>query len=140
MERKELYERSVNILVDAYMNNTLQHGTACACAVGNLIAASMERCIKKVSLGFMWVGTHPHWYEHLYVRPSEQGLYEIKSTGYTSSEILDIERAFEMVLPCRNDDVWNFHGLCAVIDQLDIIHKNTDHTLTTQSKARFQKA
>lgn len=40
MKRAELYQRSVDILAKAYMDNTLEHNNCAACAVGNLVAAN----------------------------------------------------------------------------------------------------
>ncbi len=42
MKNKSLYDKTVSILVDAYMNDTLQHGNCFACAVGNIVAANCD--------------------------------------------------------------------------------------------------
>lgn len=41
MINEQLYNRTVGILEQAYLNNTLQHGICTACAVGNIIAGNM---------------------------------------------------------------------------------------------------
>lgn len=40
MKRPELYQKTVDILVKAYFDDTLQHGNCYACAVGNIIAGN----------------------------------------------------------------------------------------------------
>lgn len=40
MKKPELYQMTVDILVAAYFNDTLIHGSCSACAVGNLAAAA----------------------------------------------------------------------------------------------------
>lgn len=40
MKNKELYQKSVDILLDAYNNRELAHGEPCGCAVGNLVRAN----------------------------------------------------------------------------------------------------
>ena len=41
MTQLEKFNDTINILVDAYLKNTLLHGNCCACAVGNIVAAKM---------------------------------------------------------------------------------------------------
>jgi hypothetical protein len=40
MIKEPLYHKTIGILVDAYFDDTLQHGNCSACAVGNLVAAA----------------------------------------------------------------------------------------------------
>jgi len=46
--RIELYNKTVDILYQAYFNDTLEHGNCCACAVGNIIAANMGKTFERV--------------------------------------------------------------------------------------------
>src|SRR5688572_25079170 len=41
MKNKPLYHKTVDILVQAYFDDTLVSGHQCGCAVGNLVAANM---------------------------------------------------------------------------------------------------
>src|SRR5258706_8814339 len=41
MKNELLYNKTINILKEAYFNNTLQHNNCYACAVGNIIAGNM---------------------------------------------------------------------------------------------------
>lgn len=41
MKNVELYNKTVDILVQAYFNDTLFHGSCAACAVGNIVAHNM---------------------------------------------------------------------------------------------------
>ena len=43
MERTELFNKSVDVLVKAYKSGSLSHYNCQACAVGNLVSAGMER-------------------------------------------------------------------------------------------------
>jgi hypothetical protein len=65
MNRPELYHRTVGILYTAYFNDTLVHGTCCACAVGNLIAARLGYSIRKEQVPYFGILeiTEHHWYD-----------------------------------------------------------------------------
>lgn len=152
MKNSELYNRTVNILVDAYFNDTLEHGNPCACAVGNIIAANMGKKINVVNPNFAsklgWDGEQidaAYWYscindaEHLL---GPKTVAEINSSGYSVDEIIRIENAFESArfFGRRQDDEIMFQGLTNVIEVLDQIHENTDEALTSDTKKRFDKS
>lgn len=157
MENKELYEKTVSILVKAYQNDTLVHGDCCACAVGNMVAYNCGFEIRKPSdrSPFVWkfgenAGMFPSWKRvFVTIDNSFQNInpenYEfdakvqIDSTGYSYENLAKIEHAFEMAPMGLNDDCWMFNGLMAVIDVLDQIHKNTDPIVTKSTKERFIK-
>ena len=146
MKNKELYDRTVSILVDAYMNDTLKHGSCYACAVGNIIAANMgiEYQHKQYWSGYDF----PSWdnvfstissTKQQFISPinySGDAKKQIDSTGYSWQDLAKIEFAFEAA--SREGDRM-FNGLMAVIEVLDILHENTDTTITTSSKQRFTK-
>lgn len=150
MNRPELYNKTVDILVQAYMNDTLQHGNCHACAVGNLVAANMGLNYRKNDLGHsMWLSTQePMWQDvHCmgfngqylnfcnYVGGAKE---QIDATGYSPIETAGIELAFESTRENGNtDDERMFNSLLAVIDYLDKIHENEDATITNQSKQKF---
>lgn len=109
MKNQERFDRSVAILLKAYLNDTLYAFDCHACAVGNLVAGNM---------GFKIVESRSHeeFDEDLYnwidksgkkVRPCwgaytgttliwarNLGTEQEKSTGYSKSEINRIEAAF----------------------------------------------
>ncbi len=151
MKRQELYEKTVDILVQAYFNDTLRHGDCAACAVGNLINArkkfSTEERKKLNALGGY---EREGWSEVFctYNRTQQEiipfnykGLAkkQIDLTGYTYNQLAKIEKAFETADAGKSDEDWMFNGLMAVIDVLDKIHKNTDTNVTENSKNKFNK-
>lgn len=155
MKNEELYNKSVDILVNAYMNDTLQHHNCYACAVGNIISASLginiiknkhTHCLQDL----FWEGYNPYgtkgskfpqWYSAIINRSSsinkEEVEREVNSTGYSFEELVRIERAFERA---SQEEDFMFNSLMAVIDVLDIIHENTDVEVTKVSKSKFVKA
>lgn len=151
MIKEALYNKTVGILVDAYFNDTLRHGSCSACAVGNIVAANLE--IKVFPKGG-WSRSLPYWSDvhiidsltheqiffedgHLY---RKEGIEQIKTTGYTPEQTAQIEYAFETASQGNSKEDWMFNGLMAVIEVLDKIHENTDEAITTQTKQRFNKA
>lgn len=162
MKNESLYNKTVDILVQAYFNDTLVHGHCAACAVGNLIAAN---CGYQIDIGdednIIWINNRrkvvePDWtkvfctnrkssflgllhrYEQTINFDKIDGcsLYQINSTGYAPSQLARIEFAFESV--SKNKD-YTFNGLMAVIDVLDEIHENKDSDITIQNKNKFHK-
>jgi len=159
MKRPELYNKTVDILVEAYFNDTLVHGNQCGCAVGNMVAANMGVRLHKLKCGTIV----PSYWDDDFVTDNftieNNGLWYLKkstdaddirfkqedidkqifSTGYSWNEILAIERAFEYCQYTEDDDSYMLNGLMAVIDTLDIIHENTDTISTETTKNRFVK-
>jgi hypothetical protein len=139
------FNHTVNVLVQAYMNNTLIHKDCSACAVGNIIQASgmilkkgdkksdswLHRINHKIRLDSF--GTTPAWYnEHL-------AITQIDSTGYSLTELHLIERAFERAPFSDLAEEWNFNGLMAVVDVLADIH-GIDLQAKESAKLLFVKA
>lgn len=146
MKRPELYHKTVGILVDAYFNDTLVHGDYCGCAVGNMIAANLGIKLIRRRDGVEWgANTMKHfgseWYDLKYGTKlvGDKGEIQIKSTGYTYQQILDIEKAFELAEDGNTEEEYIFNGLMAVIDVLDQIHENTDTNVTQETKNKFNK-
>ena len=148
MKNKALYEKTVSILVDAYMNDTLVHGDCGACAVGNLCAAYG---FKERESPFEEGPTRESWAELFYTGiggqyVNAQALKDpdvmavINATGYHWKQLAQIERAFEMAPRGSSSDEWMFNGLMAVVEVLDLIHENIDPAVTESSKKRFVKA
>jgi hypothetical protein len=159
MKNKELYDKTVDILVQAYFNDALESWDCTACAVGNIVAANMGYRRKD---GFVrkWIDKNGQevdvaWSEVHTISFGETAMFEgcykglakqqIDSTGYSFKETALIESAFEKGYGSREDNGHNinpkkmFNGLMAVIDVLDQIHKNTDGEATNKTKQRFQK-
>jgi hypothetical protein len=144
------FNHTINILVKAYLNETLEHGVCSACAVGNIIADSIGA--KSVRGGTNWKrgGTEiiPVWGQVF--QSSAPGCQrvsadaytgwtkkQIDTTGYTWQELARIEYAFELHncgIDMEEDpeyqdeyemDIINqamFNGLMAVVDVLADIH------------------
>lgn len=154
MKNKELYHKTIDILVKAYLNDTLLHENACGCAIGNLIAYNkgLSMVFNKEAYNtpekLRWVGDNPEWCKYLsrlrgywsdlYPIDNDRALEQIAYTGYSVDEVDRIEKAFESADDEDNDNRV-FDGLMAVVEALDIIHENTDSELTTEIKAKFQK-
>lgn len=145
MKNEQLYNKTVDILVQAYFNDTLKHGNCYACAVGNMVAANKSY---KYYQG-IWVEAFS-WWDNVFSTDSDCGIQtieinnytgeakeQIDSTGYSVRELAKIERSFETAPRGNSDDEWMFNGLMAVIDVLDKIHENTDAELTNTTKLRF---
>lgn len=152
MKNPELYNKTVEILVQSYLNDTLVKGSCACCAVGNIIAANSGVVIERVGRPCNYGKGLPieEWYGKLLRR--ELLTDEELSTGYTTQELTQIESAFE-----SNTEIYGrmydsglytekqiledqYNGLMAVIDVLDKIHENTDSAVTEKSKALFVKA
>lgn len=137
---KPTFEKTVNVLVQAYLNDTLKHGDCCACAVGNIIAASigceMVKPREHVKSSFEWakngVYYEPIWpavfasdrYGKQERHPKKyRGMYkkQIDITGYDWRELAKIEKAFESNRFFDNDESM-FNGLMAVVSVLAEIH------------------
>ncbi len=120
MKNISLYNKTVDILVQAYFNDTLSHGYACGCAVGNLVAANMGIQYKRLFDKPTWATGSPYWaHVHSIGMWNEQNIcpanytgkakQEIDSTGYSYTETAMIERAFEMADAGANEDEYMFN-------------------------------
>jgi hypothetical protein len=155
---KPTFEKTVDILVKAYLNDTLVHGNCAACAVGNIIAHALGTAPIRSSshpTQFLWAeydnGRSAKWYTLFvtssktlkqYINPIYLALAskEIDATGYTWKELARIEFAFESApRTCSWDDYtndeWMFNGLMAVVSVLAEIH---GVSLEEQESAKLQ--
>lgn len=133
MKNQKLFEKTVGILVNAYRNDTLEHGYCHACAVGNIIAANcgieddldwLEKTGDYPITGWGLVFTTGAGYQR--INESEYkgaAKFQIDSTGYSWQELAKIEYAFETAPKGNNDDDWMLNGLLAVYDVLCDIHE-----------------
>lgn len=123
------FENSVDVLVKAYLNDTLQRGECHACAVGNLIQSGVGRLFtecEKDELRF-----HQNGWVKVFITMSHNSHYQrpenykgiakiqIDATGYSWQDLAKIEFAFESA-PRTGDEMFN--GLMAVVDVLAEIH------------------
>lgn len=155
MKNKELFDKTIGILVKAYFEGTLHHGNCAVCAVGNLIADSKGYDIKTDSQSdYGWFECDkeilPEWGLIFQTTSSGAAFYpnlithemrvEIIDTGYLIYELRKIEYAFESV-PYKeyNSDQHQFDGLMSVVDTLQEIHGCTDEE-KEEAKLKFVKA
>lgn len=156
------FHYTVNVLVKAYLNETLEHGVCTACAVGNIIADSVKA--KVIKDHGVWVRNgalvQPIWDDvFLSEIPGEQKINpenykgwakrQIDTTGYTWQELAKIEYAFELhncLIDYPNDEQEEkqisdamFNGLMAVVDVLADIH-GIDLERKEEAKALFVKS
>lgn len=131
---KERFDKTVGILVKAYMNDTLTHGECAACAVGNIVAARIGCDVVVGDHGaFFWVKDGktfgPAWHHVFITRRVRQRInpraykgvvkQQIDLTEYTWQELARVEKVFEKT--GKNylfDDEKKFNSLMAVVDLL----------------------
>lgn len=141
MKDLKKFNHTVNVLLKAYLNDTLEHGSCHACAVGNLVAEALHTEVCQVR--GVWInGQMPYWNvvfitsdwnvvfitsdKKQYVNPENYvgtSKTQIDATGYTWQQLAKIEFAFETANPGRSNDEWMFNGLMAVVDVLAEIHE-----------------
>lgn len=144
-----LYQRTTDILFQAYFNDTLKHNDCSKCPVALLILAGggdkfsywwdsyygpngiegLEEAWSSVFLTRGPIQTiHPENY---------QGIAKqiIDSTGYTWQDLAKIEFAFESAPHGMNEDDHVYNGLVAVLEVLKEIHGISD----TEQIERFER-
>lgn len=146
MNTRPTFEQTLDVLVKAYLNDTLEHANCSACAVGNLVAHAIGTApvlSKHIKNGGRWMFLNGDLTEWQYVfcsvgftQQCNQYAYygeaqrQIDATGYTWPELARIERAFEERSDRFNMDTQTpeyidqkmFDGLMAVVDVLADIH------------------
>lgn len=140
---KATFYNTVDILVKAYLNDTLKH-KRCGCAVHNIITSingESEPWWCGVFMTSCYPGDIPkrHFTRALYYGDAKE---QIDSTGYTLEELSDIEYAFERLRAFneKGQQVDNiFECLMSVVDELARIH-NVDLSVKESAKQLFVKA
>lgn len=143
---KATFENSVNVLLKAYLNDTLQHSNCHACAVGNLVAYACGLSFINNSEGKkIWTSQSPVW-QRVFMTSGDQDRFpecyigepkeQIDSTGYTWQDLAAIEFAFETAPEGESEDDHMFNSLMAVVDVLADIHK-VDLSVREEAKALF---
>lgn len=156
----ERFNKTVDILVKAYLNDTLIHGQCTACAVGNIVA---DTCGYKFERYFSTMFDLPgmRWKHRgdtvaaqwstvfcTYEEDDEQKIDEsryrddakeqIDSTGYTWYELARVEVVFEMTGRKYEGEEKMFQSLLAVVDVLAEID-NIDLSVAEETKKLFVK-
>jgi len=151
---KATFDNTVDILVKAYLNNTLKHGDCTACAVGNILGRRSQwnrlfvtPCDGPVILPQKFAGEGELLYGVITSIKIEsefdrqllsESLELISESGYTVQELAMVENAFESAPRGKNQDEWMFNGLMNVVDTLAIIH-NIDLSSKEEAKKLFVK-
>ena len=156
---KASFENTVNILVKAYLNDTLKHEDCAACAVGNILGTNswailfvtpscFEGVLPQIIAPADYViGVNGYGDRMLCaikdypeVLPKiEKANSAIEQSGYSITELARIENAFEAAPKGKDDDEWMFNGLMAVVDVLADIHQ-VDLSVKESAKLLFVKA
>lgn len=145
MKNESLFHKTVNILVQAYLNDTLVPSMCSACAVGNLVAAN---CGYKIDMDMpLYKGfVRPMWQKLVWSNKehevTDETYYQIQSTGYSVDELRQIERAFmNGGYPYDFDENSPDYTLklYQVVDLLCDIHEMND-TIKEEAKALFVRS
>lgn len=143
------FENTVGILVKAYLDGTLLKGDCCACAVGNICAASLGYEVFVAGRNAEWSESTAAW-GRVFMTDRNRQLKDTKwlkhkevarqitATGYDWKQLARIEYAFETAA-AGIDDQAEFAGLMAVVDVLADIH-GIDLVMAEASKLLFVKA
>lgn len=145
MNRPELYKKTVDILFQAYFNDTLKHGDCSACAVGNIC---LGNGIERIWMGIVGSKNNAVWGEVFRTNSvkRKQFIFEenykgvakevIDVTGYKWQELARIEKAFELADKGSSEEDHMYNGLVAVLDVLKEIHEVEDDS---QEQIRFKQ-
>lgn len=150
MKNKELFDRTVAVLVQAYRNDVLDYTDTCGCAVGNICAAANGYKVIKAESDSLWwqdasgKTTRDRWSDvfcaGMFFRLDKgEGMEQIQKTGYTVAELYDIEQAFgKGICGQFSHDQKQFNGLLSVYDCLCEIH-GVDKNEVTAGEAVFTR-
>jgi len=143
MKNKEQFDKTIKILVNAYLNNTLVHNNCCACAVGNIIAANLKI---KYDQDLKWIGRQLAWSTVFVTKRSKieqtqcpwayngNAKEQIDATGYSWQELALLEAAFEKAPLGKTSEKRMFNGLMAVVNTLCQIHEMAEEVKQATKK------
>lgn len=155
------FNYTVNVLVQAFLNDELEHKRCTACAVGNIVADALkvkprryENCLTTIESNLLFTdGSYAVWPKLFCTAGRQQRTYggtelndfsnqdaldQIAKTGYSVDELAKIEFAFETAPTSPGKEVRMFEGLMAVVDVLAEIHE-VDLTTKETAKSLFVK-
>lgn len=146
MNREQLYFESVDTLLDAFNNATLEHAVCTRCAVGNLCEkASLQTGIKNDAWSHVFMTiTKDRQYTYPFNPGTEKGLKLIEASGYTQEELMRVEYAFESSIEHLWNEDWElpnekeaqFIGLTAVLKVLKEIHE-VEQVVSSESQEKL---
>ena len=135
MSEQEKFDRAVNVLVQAFLNDTLEHGSCTRCAVGNLVGAlaypgAHEAPGKARGIDYVLPNgeiKRADWFSIMrnnnspWLTSDEKRIGEEQraALGYTWQQIDDIEEAFENT---KYNQHAMYDGMMAVVTELALIH------------------
>ena len=147
------FHKTIDILVKAYLNNTLKHSDCKFCAVGNILGCpewsylfiTMNDGIQysgedafNFKVGCRNLDTGEYIDSQKAIIKREIGREAIKESGYTIEELARIEYAFEIASKGRDEDEYMFNGLMDVVNVLADIH-GIDLEIREGTKKLFKK-
>lgn len=158
MKTSQRFDRAMSALVGAYLNDTLEPNTPCACAVGNIVAAGYGAKVYKDTkhFGHLTCSAPNSRWSNLFLmgKPVAPALFltqeeveaeakeaneNIAVTGYSMQDLMRIEYAFMFpgygLTGIKDNDL--FCRLCAVVDVLCDIEGIAD---ASEYKALFAKS
>lgn len=133
---KATFENTVDILVKAYLNDSLDASDCNRCAVGNIISQGDGKYdfYKHLDSWYGALGLNTAYPS--FINPNHP---DIIQTGYTADELIQIESAFMYRNDPENYPEDNFARLMKVVDVLTDIH-NIDLKQKEAAKLLFVKA
>lgn len=139
---KATFEKTLQILVSAYLNDTLKHKECTACAVGNIIRSNNADVFTGIGVDdTMWlrlIGSKHRGEKGIFI-DLDIAQRQVEASGYTLHELHRIEYAFEECDMGETKDDWMMNGLMAVVDVLADIH-GIDLEVKESAKLLFVKA
>lgn len=150
MNRPEVFRNTVDILVQAFFNETLAAGSCSACAIGNILAESNDtEVVRSDDGGFGWAADK----DAAWVSSRAIGQVDVHpelDAPYSTEELTRIEAAFERAVQLDHLEYAQypdsavvedqFRGLMAVVDVLEDIHDVEEETEDVRDQFRNHPA
>lgn len=111
MSYPKRFEDAIESLIDAFLNDELEAGHGCRCAVGNICGASSwwTSAFHTEMCGDEYRHYRPFEKDKFPANPEQaKALKEIETTGYSPAQLARVERAFES--SGRSPDDPNFNS------------------------------
>lgn len=151
MKNQELFDKTVGILVKAFINGTLEAANCSACAVGNIVADSLDLQLVRNKYDRLQAKGYQNgnperdtgfWYRFIWEgevsdEHNSGFVFQCEKTGYTAKQLAKIEQSFmngvQFCVDTKIEDE-NYTGLMRVIDALMLIHEATPEQATEAKK------